>query len=62
GFLSLGLHLTLLRLLMNSPDHGFWAQGKNRLYVHRGTGHYGFPLRIGVPAEQSVVRVHRVAA
>ncbi len=59
GFLSLGLHITLLRLLMNSPDHGFWAFGQNRLYVHRGTGHYGFPLRIGVPAEESLVRVHR---
>jgi hypothetical protein len=30
--------------------------------VHRGTGHYGFPLRLGVPAEESVLRVHREAA
>ncbi|MEZ4220564.1 MAG: metallophosphoesterase [Polyangiaceae bacterium] len=59
GLLSLGLHVTMLRLLMNSPDHGFWSQGRNRLYVHRGTGHYGFPLRVGVPAEQSLVHVHR---
>jgi hypothetical protein len=29
------------------------------MYVHRGTGHYGFPLRLGVPSEQSVMRVHR---
>jgi uncharacterized protein len=29
------------------------------MYVHRGTGHYGFPLRLGVPAEESVMRVHR---
>jgi hypothetical protein len=27
--------------------------------VHRGTGHYGFPLRLGVPAEESLLRVHR---
>jgi hypothetical protein len=26
--------------------------------VHRGTGHYGFPLRVGVPAENSLLRVH----
>ncbi len=58
GLVSLGLQATLLRLLMNAPDHGFWAQGKNRLYVHRGTGHYGFPLRLGVPAELSVLSVH----
>jgi hypothetical protein len=58
GLLSLGLHWTMLRVLMNAPDHGLWAHGTNRLYVHRGTGHYGFPLRLGVPAEHSVLRVH----
>ena len=42
------------------PDHGFWARGRDRMYVHRGTGHYGFPLRLGVPSEESVVRVHRL--
>lgn len=58
GFVSLGLPWTALRLLMNAPDHGFWARATNRLYVHRGTGHYGFPLRLGVPAEESLLRVH----
>jgi predicted MPP superfamily phosphohydrolase len=60
GLVSLGLSWTFLRLFAPKlPDHGFWARGKDRLYVHRGTGHYGFPLRLGVPAEESVVRVHR---
>jgi len=58
GLVSLGLPWTMMRLLMNAPDHGFWARGTDRLYVHRGTGHYGFPLRLGVPAEESLVRVH----
>ena len=40
------------------PDHGVWARGVDRLYVHRGTGVYGFPLRVGVPGEQSLLRVH----
>ena len=61
GLLSFGLSWTFLRLFGDKlPDHGFWARGTDRMYIHRGTGHYGFPLRLGVPAEESVVRVHRV--
>jgi uncharacterized protein len=62
GLLSLGLKWTVVSALTAIPDHGLWALGKNRLYVHRGTGHYGFPLRLGVPSEESVLRVHRVLA
>lgn len=59
GLVSLGLNFTMLRIFArNHPDHGLWARGRDRLYVHRGTGHYGFPLRIGVPAEDSILRVH----
>jgi len=58
GLLSLGLSWTMLRLFVKMPDHGLWARGTDRLYVHRGTGHYGFPLRIGVPAEESLMLVH----
>jgi predicted MPP superfamily phosphohydrolase len=61
GLVSLGLSWTFLRLFgIRIPDHGFWARGRDRMYVHRGTGHYGFPLRLGVPSEESVVRVHRL--
>jgi predicted MPP superfamily phosphohydrolase len=58
GFVSLGLPWTMMRLFVSAPDHGFWARGSDRLYVHRGTGHYGFPLRLGVPGEESVLFVH----
>lgn len=58
GLVSLGLPWTMMRLFVKAPDHGLWARGTDRLYVHRGTGHYGFPLRIGVPAENSLLRVH----
>lgn len=58
GLVSLGLPWTMLRLFAKIPDHGLWARGTDRLYVHRGTGHYGFPLRLGVPAEESLLRVH----
>lgn len=61
GLVSLGLPWTMLRLFVKMPDHGLWARGQERLYVHRGTGHYGFPLRIGVPAEESLLLVHAPA-
>lgn len=60
GLVSLGLQWTFIRAFVKGlPDHGYWGRGRDRLYVHRGTGHYGFPLRLGVPAEQSVLHVHR---
>jgi len=58
GFVSLGLPWTAVSLASKVPDHGFWASGRNRLYVHRATGHYGFPLRVGVPGEEGVLQVH----
>jgi predicted MPP superfamily phosphohydrolase len=56
GLVSLGLDWTVLRR-SRWPDHGLFAHGPNRLYVHRGTGFYGFPLRIGVPGEASVLEL-----
>ncbi len=61
GLVSLGLPYTMMRAFVKMPDHGFWARGTDRLYVHRGTGHYGFPLRLGVPSEESVLAVHSPA-
>jgi predicted MPP superfamily phosphohydrolase len=61
GLLWMGLPYTFLSLFSEIPDHGLWARGADRLYVHRGTGHYGFPLRLGVPPEESVLELHRVA-
>lgn len=58
GLLSLGLPYTVVSAFGGMPDHGLWARGTDRLYVHRGTGHYGFPLRLGVPAEESLLCVH----
>jgi predicted MPP superfamily phosphohydrolase len=60
GLVSFGLPWTFVSAVTSIPDHGLWARGRDRLYVHRGTGHYGFPLRVGVPAEQSLLRVQRV--
>jgi predicted MPP superfamily phosphohydrolase len=62
GLVSLGLSWTFLRMFgLRLPDHGLWSRGSDRMWVHRGTGHYGFPLRLGVPAEESLLCVHKVA-
>jgi predicted MPP superfamily phosphohydrolase len=61
GLVSLGLPYTMMRAFVKMPDHGLWARGTDRLYVHRGTGHYGFPLRLGVPSEESLLNVHSPA-
>lgn len=60
GLLSLGSAFTLAGFIAKIPDHGLWAHGSNRLYVHRGTGHYGFPLRLGVPAEESLLSIYQL--
>lgn len=57
GLVGMGLPLTVVSLFTDIPDHGPWSMGRNRLYVHRGTGVYGFPFRVGVPAEESVLSV-----
>ena len=56
GLVSLGFDWTVLSKTQ-WPDHGLFGHGKGRLYVHRGTGFYGFPLRIGVPGEASVLEL-----
>lgn len=56
GLVSFGLDWTVLKRT-RWPDHGLFGHGGNRLYVHRGTGFYGFPLRIGVPGETSVLEL-----
>ncbi len=56
GLLSFGFDWTVLSR-SRWPDHGLFARGRNRLYVHRGTGFYGFPLRVGVPGEASLLEV-----
>jgi predicted MPP superfamily phosphohydrolase len=58
GLVSFGLPWTVLSG-SRWPDHGLFGHGANRLYVHRGTGFYGFPLRVGVPGEASLLEVVR---
>ena len=56
--LRLGIDWTVLRLSRRPMhEHGLWRRGRHHLYSSRGFGHYGFPLRIGVPAELSVLEI-----
>ena len=57
GLVSLGRDWTVVSGLFKLVDHGLWSRGRDHLYIHRGQGHYGFPLRLGVPAEDSVLSV-----
>jgi predicted MPP superfamily phosphohydrolase len=56
GLVSFGSDWTVLSR-SRWPDHGLFGHGGSRLYVHRGTGFYGFPLRVGVPGEHSVLEL-----
>ena len=56
GLVSFGLDWTVLKG-SRWPDHGLFARGDSHLYVHRGTGFYGFPLRVGVPGELSLLEL-----
>jgi uncharacterized protein len=61
GLVSLGLNWTFAGML-GALDHGVWHYRNMCMYLHRGTGHYGFPIRLGVPAEESIVRVPYIAS
>jgi predicted MPP superfamily phosphohydrolase len=56
GLVGLGIPWTILTG-SRWPDHGLWGLGQCRLYAHRGTGTFGFPLRIGVPGEESLLEI-----
>ena len=45
GLVSFGLDWTVLTR-SRWPDHGLFGHGTSRLYVHRGTGFYGFPCAL----------------
>jgi uncharacterized protein len=49
-----GRGVSLLRAF-GMYDQGLFSRGKAWLYSHRGTGVYGFPMRVGVPSEIAVL-------
>jgi predicted MPP superfamily phosphohydrolase len=49
-----GRGVSILRVF-GMYDQGLFARGRAWLYSHRGTGVYGFPMRMGVPSEIAVL-------
>ncbi len=52
---------SLLVRLANRHYKGLYRLGRLWLYVSRGTGYWGPPLRFGVPAEIALLKLHREA-
>lgn len=58
GLTRFGIRWSVLKPL-GMYDQGTFHRGEVSMYVHRGTGVYGFPVRMGVPAEVAVVSLVR---
>lgn len=43
--------------LLGIPDQGLFRRGDMRLFVTRCVGFYGYPIRLGIPPEISVLRL-----
>eukprot|EP01156_Anaeramoeba_ignava_P013972 Anaeramoba_ignava/a607930_121.p1 GENE.a607930_121~~a607930_121.p1 ORF type:complete len:1510 (+),score=496.10 a607930_121:30-4559(+) len=56
GLNWIGLPYSFIGLFLH--DQGAYSCARNLLYIHRGTCHYGFPIRFGVNAEQSTIFLH----
>ncbi|KAJ5077736.1 hypothetical protein M0811_05835 [Anaeramoeba ignava] len=56
GLNFLGIPFTLMKPFVY--DQGVYANSYNLMYIHKGTGFYGFPLRFGVQGEQSLMKIH----
>ena len=49
----------LYRLPMQQPSEGAHGSSKAALYVNRGLGTFGFPVRLGVPPEITLLTLRR---
>lgn len=61
NFLGINFNIfSIINLFLKDkiPAQGLWGLKTNRLYSHRGTGHYGLPVRIGVSSEQSIIYLY----
>lgn len=59
GIILASLKISPARLLFKHW-HGLYSKGENYLYVNRGMGTMGPPLRIGMPPEISILTLRRI--
>jgi predicted MPP superfamily phosphohydrolase len=45
-------------MIFKMPDNGAWRRGRTHLYVHRGQGVSGFPLRLGIWNETGLLNLY----
>ncbi|KAL0246915.1 hypothetical protein GEMRC1_008121 [Eukaryota sp. GEM-RC1] len=48
----------VIRWLTGNPTRNLWKKGGNHLFIHRGLGVFGFPLRLNVPPEFCFIKVY----
>lgn len=59
---QLGLdHALTVVGLVGIPDQGLFERGDMRLFVTRCVGFYGYPIRLGIPPEISILVLRRAA-
>lgn len=64
GLMAFGINVSFMSLLnlcrktYKLLDNGLWGFKSNRVYSHRGTGHYGLPFRMGIPSEESLMLIN----
>lgn len=59
GFTKWGIQFSPSRLIFEQWD-GLYKKGEQQIYVNRGLGYVGVPMRVGVPPEISVIILKNV--
>ncbi|KAL0232365.1 hypothetical protein PCE1_002706 [Barthelona sp. PCE] len=57
GFWGLSSLFNAINLVSKIPSRGFWANGTSRMYVSRGLGCCGAPMRLGISPEISLLSI-----
>lgn len=58
GFIGMHGVTSAVWALFGIPDNGAWRKNRTHLYVHRGQGISGFPLRLGIWNETGLLNVY----
>ena len=48
--------------MLGIPDQGLYRRGKMQMFVTRCVGFYGYPMRLGIPPDISILRLRRTSS